>query len=210
MFFFVVLAVCFSSFGCHFDVLFRKCWCHFIVFFVHFGVILVSLGAVWGPRASQGTPQRGRVEKVMKKLVRGSSPGGSKFQQNPTKIEKKSLRGARWKVLVARCCTRGASGPPPTMKTMVSCKRNCHFHISTCTLRMTGNCLQMGTFLGAFGRFLGLLGTILGDEKLVAKMECSKVTRELQRAPESSRERPLWALKRIPEWEDWRTGRQVP
>ena len=57
-------------------------------------------------------------------------PGGSQFQQNPRKIEKKSLGGARWKALCARCCTRGASGPPPTMKTMVLCNRNHRFHSS--------------------------------------------------------------------------------
>ena len=57
-------------------------------------------------------------------------PGGSQFQKNPRNIEKKSLGGARWKALCARCCTRGASGPPPTMKTMVSFTRNHRFHSS--------------------------------------------------------------------------------
>ena len=40
------------------------------------------------------------------------------------------------------CCTRGLRGPPPTMKIMVSFPRNHHFQISTCTSKMSGNCLQ--------------------------------------------------------------------
>ena len=43
-------------------------WCHF-------GVILVPLGVIWRPGAPQGTPQGSRVEKVTKKLVRGSFVG---------------------------------------------------------------------------------------------------------------------------------------
>ena len=60
----------------------------------------------------------------------GVLPFGPQVDQNPRKIEKKSLGGARCKALCARCCTRGASGPPPTMKTMVSCRRNHCFHSS--------------------------------------------------------------------------------
>ena len=134
-------------------------------FFVNFGVILVSLGVFWGPRASQGTPQRGRVEKVMKKLVRGSSPGGSKFQQNRTKIAKKSLRGARWKVPVARCCTRGTSGPPPTMKMSVSSTRNDHFHSSTWRPKAIENGVQWVPFGTPLGGFFVVRGNFSGDRK---------------------------------------------
>ena len=144
----------------------------FVSFWRHFG----ALGCHLATRAPQGIPQGSRVEKVTKKLVRGSSPeslnmhsvftewsflkfvffsdvaklpfcthrtqfcdgnvgswvlpGGCQFQQNPRKFDKRSLGGARWKALCARCCTRGASGPPPTMKTMVSFIRNHRLHSS--------------------------------------------------------------------------------
>ena len=117
-------------------------WRFFCQFWCHFGVLGGLLGTPGLPRG----PQRGRVEKVMKKLVRGSSPGGSKFQQNPTKFDKKSLQGARWKVLVARCCTRGAAGPLPTVKTMVSCTRNHRFHSSTWRPKTTENGVQWVPF----------------------------------------------------------------
>ena len=74
-------------------------------------------------------------------------PGGPQFHQNPRKIEKKSLGGARWKALCARCCTRGASGPPPTMKMMVSFRRNHCFHSSTWrskTTKMVSNRYLLG------------------------------------------------------------------
>ena len=74
-------------------------------------------------------------------------PGGSQCQRNPRKIEKKSLGGARWKALCARCCTRGASGPPRTMKIMVSCRRNHCFHSSTWrskTTKMVSNRYPLG------------------------------------------------------------------
>ena len=57
----------------------------FDVVLVNVCVSLVPLGVIRRPWAPQGTPQRGRVEKVMKKMVRGSSPGHSKF----TKVSKK-------------------------------------------------------------------------------------------------------------------------
>ena len=90
-------------------------------------------------------------------------PGGSQFQQNPRKIEKKSLGGARWKALCARCCTRGASGPPPTMKTMVSFTRNHRFHISTCTSNTTENDVQGLPLCYPFGWFCKPSGTIWAD-----------------------------------------------
>ena len=60
-----------------------------VVFFVslrvHFNVILVSVGVFWRPCALQGSPERGRVENVSKKVVRGSTTGPPKSTQNLSK-----------------------------------------------------------------------------------------------------------------------------
>ena len=63
-----MFGIIFVQFGYHFVVISGSFW-------NHFGVILVPLGVIWRPGAPQGTPQGSRVEKVTKKLVRGSFVG---------------------------------------------------------------------------------------------------------------------------------------
>ena len=96
-------------------------------FGVDFGVIFVVLGGVLATTGSRGLPKGGRVGKVTEKVVRGpfvGPPPGPLGSPNRQQIEKKSFREARWKTLCARCCPRGVSGPPPTMKIMVLHTRN--------------------------------------------------------------------------------------
>ena len=50
-------------------------WYHFVSLGVHFNVILMAVWVFWRPCALQGSPERGRVENVSKKVVRGSTPG---------------------------------------------------------------------------------------------------------------------------------------
>ena len=45
----------------------------------------MSVGVFWRPCALQGSPERGRVENVNKKVVRGSSPGPPKSTQKQLK-----------------------------------------------------------------------------------------------------------------------------
>ena len=47
----------------------------------------------------------------------------------------------------------GLWGPPPTVKTMVSCTRNHGFHISTWSSKMTENCAQRVPFGMPLGSF---------------------------------------------------------
>ena len=56
----------------------------------------------------------------------------------------------------------------------------------------------MGTLWDPFGWFLEVLGAILGDEKIVAKIGWQKVTRRTPGAPERSRELPLFSLLGLP------------
>ena len=67
-----------------------------------------------------------KSEKVTPKGLRWATNRAS----NPSKITKNSFREACWKTLRAKCCTRALSGPPPTVKIMVSLSRNHRFHIS--------------------------------------------------------------------------------
>ena len=90
---------------------------------VLFGSIWVSFGDPGPPR----NPQRRQGGKSSRKTCFGVLPWGS----NRKRIEKNSFREARWNALSATCWTRNVSGPFPTMKTMVSCRRNHRFHVST-------------------------------------------------------------------------------
>ena len=64
----VSFCIIFVHFLHHFGIILESFWdC--------FGVNLMPLGVIWRPGAPQGTPQGSRVEKVTKKLVRGSFVG---------------------------------------------------------------------------------------------------------------------------------------
>ena len=79
--FFRCLVFCFllfrGSFLHDFGVILVQFGCHFCWFWCLFGV----LGGLLATLGLPGDPQRGRVEKVMKKLVRGSSPGHRKLSK---------------------------------------------------------------------------------------------------------------------------------
>ena len=122
----VIVCFVFCCSGGRFFMILVSFWCHFCPFWRHFSV----LGGLLATLGLPGDPPKGPRQKGDEKVGSWVLPGGSQFQRNPRKIEKKSLRGGRWKALCPRCCTRGASGPPPTMKTMVSCTRNHRFHSS--------------------------------------------------------------------------------
>ena len=63
-------------------------WRFFCQFWRHFGVVEGLLGTPGLP----GDPPKGPSRKSDEKVGSWLLPGGSKFQQNATKIEKKSLR----------------------------------------------------------------------------------------------------------------------
>ena len=63
----------------------------------------------------------------------------------------------------------GLWGPPPTTKTMVSCTRNHHFHISTCTPKVTRNCLQWVPFWHPLGTKMQKMVVRETSEKQVSK-----------------------------------------
>ena len=130
----------------------------------HFGVILVSVGVFWRPWGCQGTPKGGprrkSDEKVGSWALRGSSPG----TPLGTQIDEKSRKSRSEKHVgkhCVRCCTRGVSGPPPTLKIMVLSKRNHRFHISIWSSKTTENNAQrvsFGTPLSGFWNFWAPFG----------------------------------------------------
>ena len=136
-----------------------------VSFWFHFGVILVAWGVIWRPGAPQGTPQGSRVEKVMKKLVRGSFVGpplGPLLEHKLVTNRKKMVVKTVLKTLCEKCRTRGSRGPPQTMKTMVLQRRNHYFQIPTSTPKINGNCLQWVPLWDPFGWFWGPLGNFWG------------------------------------------------
>ena len=75
-------------------------------FWRHFGV----LGSVLGTRGPPGDPQRGQVEKVTEKVVRGSCPGPpnfTKIRENLKEIEGPSASRSRHAILMAKVSKSG-------------------------------------------------------------------------------------------------------
>ena len=129
-----------------------------ITFWYHFGDVLVSFwhpwGVIWRPWALPEDPRRGRCEKITKKsifgrlLVAQSGAFGEPF----------------WMIFVFLAMffqvifpTRFSEGfwclwgPPPTMKMVVSPRRNHCFHISTCTPKSDRKWAPMGTLWHPLG-----------------------------------------------------------
>ena len=109
-----------------------------VSFWYHFGVLGVSFGDLGPPR----DPPRRQGGKNSRESDFYILPWDPCWGPNRQRIEKKSSREARWNAPCAKCCTRGFSGPPPTMKTMVSCARNRRFCISTWSSKTTENVIE--------------------------------------------------------------------
>ena len=135
-----------------------------VSFWCYFGVILVSLGCLFATWGLPGTPRGGKVEKVVEKVVLGSSPGtpfGSKSIKNCKEIVPRStLERTVRRVLHKRC-----PGIP-------SKRENCgfvytkplfsHFHLK---LRNKRKWCPMGTPLAPLGvpwASFQLFGRVLG------------------------------------------------
>ena len=130
----------------------------------------------WCPRGLLATlgfprsPLRRHGRKSDRKSGLGVLPWNLFWAPSRRRIEKKSLRETCWNALRAKCCTRGVSGPPPTMKTMVSCTRNHRFHISTWSSKTTENGVQRVPLwdpLGRLGRHFGCLAGSLGQVRIL-------------------------------------------
>ena len=147
---------CFNSVFCCFGyrlyTIFVSCWFHFGIMLVSFWCPWVSFGDPGAPRAPLKGQRRKSDEKVGSLAAFWPPLGvplGSNFRYFCVFsvfflaiFSKRFLEGF-W----------GLRGPPPTMKIMVSCKRNHYFHISTCTsqkIKMASNGYPFGIPLGGF------------------------------------------------------------
>ena len=86
-----------------------------VSFWNHFGIILASLGVIWRPGAPQGTPPGSWVEKVTKKLVRGSFVGPPRWpllEPKSVTNRKQIVANTTLKNIVRKVLQKRAPGTP--------------------------------------------------------------------------------------------------
>ncbi len=111
-------------------------------------------GVIWRPWALPGDPRRGQSEKITKKSIFGHllvAQRGAFGEQFSTIFV---FLAMFFQVIFPTRFSEGfwgLWGPPPTMKIVVSLKRNHCFHISTCTPKIAGNGLQWPPFRHPLG-----------------------------------------------------------
>ena len=176
----------------------RDCCVILVSFWCHFGVILVSVWCPWGSFGDPGAPRvplKGPGRKTDEKvgsLVAFWHPQGVPLGSNFRyflcffgvfcSLFFETLFG-RLLGSLGTCSNHKNIGFVYT-KALFS-----HFYLEFPKNRKWHT---KGTFWDAFGWFWEVLGTILGDEKIVAKIERQKVMQRTPGAPGSSRERALF------------------
>ena len=148
-----------------------------------------SWGCFGDPGLPRG-PEGGRVGKVTEKVVRGSfvgPPPGPPWEPKSTKnrekvVPRSTLENTVCKVLHKRCL-----GTPSNHENKGFVYTKPVFSNFLLDLQNNRKWCPKGTLWDAFGWFWEVLGTILGDEKIVAKIGFPKVTQKIREPPRGLR-----------------------